>query len=250
MTPPTRPALRWFGGKWRLGPWIVGNLPDHDAYTEVYGGAGSVLLQKRPCKLETFNDLHGRLVNFFRVLRDDQDLLLDRIALTPYAREEYDLAHTLDLDPVEDARRFYVLAFQGRVGAAGTHSVGRGRTSGWRYTVDPYSRTGATVPVEFSHTSHLLAVAARFRTVQIEHDQAITVLGRYDRAGVLHYVDPPYWDPAADLHSRYAHESPWPTMSPWPTPSTAAGGWWCCRAAPPSCTRTCTAAGCGWNAST
>jgi DNA adenine methylase len=204
MTTPTRPALRWFGGKWRLGPWIVANLPPHDAYVESYGGAASVLLRKPPAKLETFNDLHGRLVNFFRVLRDQPDALLAKLDLTPYAREEYDLAHHEDLDPVEDARRFVILSGQGRVGAAGTFKANR-RTSGWRYTVDPYSRTGASVPVEFSDLSHLRGVVARLKRVQIEHDHALTVIGRYDRPGVLHYVDPPYWDPTADLHSRYAH---------------------------------------------
>jgi DNA adenine methylase len=202
---PPRPALRWFGGKWRLGPWIVANLPPHDAYVEPYGGAGSVLLQKPPCKLETFNDLHGRLVNFFGVLRDHTHDLLRALTLTPYARAEYDLAHTQHPDPIEDARRFYVLAFQGRVGAAGNFDRDR-RCSGWRYTADPYGRTGSAVPVEFGSLDHLLAVAARFKLVQIEHDQALTVIGRYDRTGVLHYVDPPYWDPTADLHSRYAHE--------------------------------------------
>jgi hypothetical protein len=26
-----RPALRWYGGKWRLAPWIIRHLPPHDA---------------------------------------------------------------------------------------------------------------------------------------------------------------------------------------------------------------------------
>jgi len=35
--PITRPALRWYGGKWRLAPWIISHLPAHDAYCEPYG---------------------------------------------------------------------------------------------------------------------------------------------------------------------------------------------------------------------
>jgi len=27
MTKPTRPVLRWFGGKWRLAPWIIQHFP-------------------------------------------------------------------------------------------------------------------------------------------------------------------------------------------------------------------------------
>jgi len=122
-----RPALRWYGGKWRLAPWIIRHLLPHDGYVEPYGGAASVLLRKPPARLETFNDLHRRLVNFFMVVRERPQELVRAIELTPYARTEYKLAYQATPDPVEDARRFYVLACQGRGGAAS----GRAR-SGWR----------------------------------------------------------------------------------------------------------------------
>jgi DNA adenine methylase len=201
---PTRPALRWFGGKWRLASWIIQHLPRHDAYCEPYGGAASVLLRKPPAKLETWNDLHGRLVNFFTVLRERPAELVRLLELTPYARAEYDLAHHQATDPLEDARRFFVLSWQGRVGAAGDTDLSR-RTSGWRYTIDIAGRNGCGPADEFADLAHLLVVAARLSHVQIEHAPALTVIGRYDRSEVLHYVDPPYHDPTADLHARYAH---------------------------------------------
>lgn len=207
-TPPaevTRPALRWFGGKWRLAPWIIAHLPTHDAYVEPYGGAASVLLRKSPAKLETWNDLHGRLVNFFTVLRSRPDELVRALEMTPYARAEYEAARARAADPLEDARRFYILSCQCRGGAGGNMELGRAR--GWRYVIDIDARHGNPPSAEFASLAHLYAIAERCKLVQIEQDQALTVLARYDAPGVLHYIDPPYPQTArADRWARYAHE--------------------------------------------
>lgn len=203
MTAPTRPALRWYGGKWRIAPWIISHLPPHDAYCEPYGGAASVLLRKPPAKIETWNDLHGRLVNFFRVLRDQPAELIRLVVLTPYARAEYEQARAVADDPLEDARRFFVLGNQGRIGAAG------GRWShGWKYQIDPRAQHRED-PASFAAVEHLHAIAERFRHVQIEHDDALVMLRRYDTPGTLHYIDPPYLQSARadrEHRSRYLHE--------------------------------------------
>ena len=198
--PIRRPVLRWHGGKWRLAPWIIGHLPPHDAYCEPYGGAASVLLRKPPAPLETVNDLHGRLVNFFTILREQADELVRAIELTPYARAEFQRAHQPAADPLEDARRLYVLANQGRGGAAS------GRTrAGWRAEHNPTHRL--VPPRDFTAT-HLRAIAARLKHVQIEQADALTVIARYDAPGTLHYVDPPYVRAARNprSHGRYAHD--------------------------------------------
>lgn len=195
-----RPALRWYGGKWRLAPWIIRHLPPHDAYLEPYGGAASVLLRKPPASLETFNDLHGRLVNFFTVLRERPDELAHAIELTPYARAEFQLAYQVADDPLEDARRLYVLANQGRAGGAS----GRTRAS-WRTQHNPAH--GQVPPRQFT-SAHLGGIAARLKGVQIEHADALAVIARYDSPATLHYVDPPYVHAtrSAGSSGRYAHD--------------------------------------------
>jgi DNA adenine methylase len=198
--PISRPALWWYGGKWRIAPWIISHLPPHDAYCEPYGGAASVLLRKPPARLETFNDLHGRLVNFFTILRERPDELTRAIELTPYARAEFQLAHQATADPLEDARRFYVLANQGRSGAAS------GRTrSGWRTRRDPSRRSDWAREVT---AAHLGSIAHRLKHVQIECADAFAVIARYDTPATLHYVDPPYVRATRSAGSagRYAHD--------------------------------------------
>lgn len=84
------PALRYYGGKFRLGWWIAGQFPAHDTYVEPFGGAAGVLLRKHPSPVEIYNDLDGRLVSFFRVLRENPQTLIRSLRRTPFSREEFD----------------------------------------------------------------------------------------------------------------------------------------------------------------
>ncbi len=77
---PTRPVIRYYGGKWRLAEWVIGHFPKHRCYVEAFGGAASVLMKKKPARAEVYNDMNGEVVNLFRVLRDvDQSEELRRL---------------------------------------------------------------------------------------------------------------------------------------------------------------------------
>ena len=73
MTSPTRPVLRYHGGKWRLAPWILGFFPPHRVYVEPFGGAASVLMRKPRAYAEIYNDLDDvsqAVATLARILRD------------------------------------------------------------------------------------------------------------------------------------------------------------------------------------
>jgi DNA adenine methylase len=206
------------------------------------GALRRLLLRKPPAKLETWNDLHGRLVNFFTVLRARPDELVRALELTPYARAEYDAARASADDPLEDARRFYVLSCQCRGGAGGNMELGRAR--GWRYVVDIEARHGNPPSNEFASLDHLRAIAARFKLVQIEQDQALAVIARYDAPEVLHYVDPPYLQAArGDRWARYAHEMTEADHRALAEALGAVRGMWCSPATTVTSTTRCTPAG-------
>ena len=110
---PTRAALRYPGGKWKLAPWVIEHFPAHDVYVEPFCGGASVLLQKdRARRGEVINDIDGEITNFFSVLRDKEAAaeLIRRIELTPFARDEFHAALGPSGDSIEDARRLAVRA--------------------------------------------------------------------------------------------------------------------------------------------
>ncbi len=182
---PTRPALRYYGGKWNIAPWIVGFFPPHRAYLEPCMGAASVFAQKAPSEVEILNDANGRVTNFFRQLRDNKVEFIRRVNLTPWAEDEYQLCKEPAADPMEDARRFYVASWQS------VHGVGTSR-SGWRWMADPDGRRGLSPSVDW--IAHDLArFADRLRRAHISNRDAFAIIRRVATiATCLIYFDPPY----------------------------------------------------------
>ncbi len=106
-------AFGWYGGKYSHLDWLLPLLPATRHYCDVFGGSAAVLINREPSPVETYNDIDSELVNFFRVLRDRKDALIEAIGLTPFSREELTLACTPPDGPISDlerARRFFVRA--------------------------------------------------------------------------------------------------------------------------------------------
>lgn len=179
-----------------MAPWIISHFPRTKNYVEPCGGGASVLLRKPKSPLETYNDVDGAVVNFFRVLRDQPDELMRRIELTPWARAEYEQSREPAGDAVEAARRFWVFAWM---------SIG-GKGSGWRSITDVASRHGVNWPSDHISIQHLRAVATRLKAVQIEQLDAVECIRRYDNADALIYVDPPYLPELRERGGRYDYE--------------------------------------------
>lgn len=189
----TQPAVRYHGGKWGLADWIMDHMPPHRVYVEPYGGGGSVMLRKEPSDLDVYNDLDRGIVSFFRVLRERPDDLVRAIELTPFALAELDLSYEPTNDPLEAARRLYVRAWQGRGSPRGTWRAG------WRRQVQP---DGPSALFAWQRPlDNLYAIAVRLRQVQLDQDDALRCILRYDSPATLFYCDPPY---VAETRGRWA----------------------------------------------
>ncbi len=198
-------AFGWYGGKFSHLGWLLPLLPKTTHYCEPFGGSAAVLLNREPAPIETYNDVDGEVVNFFRVLRDQKEALVEAIGLTPFAREEFEKAILEPVDGLSDlerARRFYIRARQVRTGLA--QKASSGRWAHCRLT----SRAGMAGAVSrwLGSVEALPEIAQRLLRVQIEHDLAVNVIERYDSQETLFYCDPPYPHSSRGDHNAYEYE--------------------------------------------
>lgn len=187
MTVISHPVIRYHGGKFRLAPWVIGHFPKHLCYTEAFGGAAGVLIQKERAYAEVYNDLDGEIVNLFRVLRNEEfrNRLIEQLVLTPYSRVDFQEAWDDCDDSIEKARRLIIRAQMG-FGSAG---ASKGITG---FRIDTKRAYGTAQSLWATYPNHLAAIGQRLSGVLIENRPAIQVLRDHDCSETLHYVDPPY----------------------------------------------------------
>ncbi|AGM31759.1 D12 class N6 adenine-specific DNA methyltransferase (plasmid) [Mycobacteroides abscessus subsp. bolletii 50594] len=181
-----RPPFAYFGGKQKIAATIAAMLPEHTHYVEPYAGGLSVLLAKKPSRLETVNDLDGDIVHFWRMLRDRPTELARACALTPHSRAERKEAMNRphDMDDLERARRIWVCLAEGRTGTL--------RPTGWRFDSADFAHTSMPRRLD-GYVRRMEAVATRLRPVSLECRPGLDVITAYGKGRrTLMYVDPPY----------------------------------------------------------
>ena len=192
--------LPWFGGKSAnattgLNSWLIDLLPavsPGQTYVEPYAGMLGVLLARQQAYNEVANDLDGRVVNFWRVLRDEPEELKRRLEYTPHCRQTFAEACQIleapdDHSDVVQAWSFVVATAQSLMSRVGhAWSTRRG------FTADglPLNVNMFTVQ-RFNATSDRLV--ARIKNLTVEHKQGAEVASYYaSNPHAVIYCDPPY----------------------------------------------------------
>lgn len=196
-----RPVTRVFGSKARVAMQLLALVPPNlRIWCEVFAGSAALTIAKAPHPSEHINDLNGDVANLFRVLRDDlqRERLIEQIHLTPWSQEEWEICRgrtpprsPAEHDPVETARRYLVLSWQGLGGKTATRT-------GW--AVD-YSASCSRYEVWNRLPQRLADVAARLKLCHVHQRHAaemVKLIGK--REDALLFVDPPYPRGSIDSH--------------------------------------------------
>ena len=174
-------------------------------YVEVFGGGGSVLLNKERSVREVLNDANGNLINLYRVVREHPDELKDRLLYVMHNREDFKIAQRR----LEEAtgRCFPVLPQQD-----GNSSDSQGKLAEKKPEVSsPVLRAADFYQVvrqsyagngkQFSAVARSMwagfpaidRVAGRLQGVTLEKEDFGVIFQRYDSPTTVFYIDPPYF---------------------------------------------------------
>lgn len=130
----SNPVLKWAGGKRQLLPEILSKFPKDyrlRSYHEPFIGGGAVFFNIKPTN-GTINDVNPRLMNFYKIVRDHPEKLIELAKSYIHDKEEYykirDRYNQPELNDVEDAALLLYLnktAFNGlyRVNSKGKFNV-------------------------------------------------------------------------------------------------------------------------------
>lgn len=194
---PAKTLIGYVGGKGNMVAKIVlliESIP-HTTYVEPFGGGMAVLLNKRPSRVEVYNDIDSNLVNLFRVIRDKEKFeeFKRLVSLTPYSRTEfYYCKETLNEgSDIERAWKFFIIHRQSMAGIGATW--GMNVKASWR-------KMAGNVSSYLSCIEKLDWFHQRIMRVQIEHNDFRKIFETYDTPETLFYCDPPYLNAKTEFY--------------------------------------------------
>ena len=183
---PVLPVAPWMGGKRNLARRICGILDalPCTTYAEPFVGMGGIFLRRtsRP-RAEVINDAGRDVANLFRILQRHYPQFLDTLRFQLTTRTEFNRLVDTRADTLTDLERAARFLYLQRTAFGG-------KVSGRNFGV------AADRPARFNLTTlepMLEDLHARLAGVVIECLDFGDFICRYDGAGTLFYLDPPYW---------------------------------------------------------
>ena len=183
----TRSPIKWAGGKSRFRKRIISLLPDHSCYCEPFGGAGWVLFAKPRSDVEILNDINGELVNFFRVIKHRPEEFIDSFDLELVSREKFEQLSEASISGMSELRRAHRFFYLIMAGWGGEWKYHRLQTS-----VKDGGHGNRLIGAMKYLKRRIEPIHERLMTVIVENLDWEDFLDRYDRDGVIMYLDPPY----------------------------------------------------------
>lgn len=188
---PVQPVAPWLGGKRNLAKRIcaiIDAIPC-STYAEPFVGMGGIFLRRsRAPRAEVINDAGRDVANLFRILQRHYPQFLDTLRFQLTTRAEFNRLIDTNPDTLTDLERAARFLYLQRTAFGGKIS---GRNFG--VSLDRPGRFNLTTLEPMLEDLH-----TRLAGVVIECLDFGEFIRRYDSAGTLFYLDPPYWGSEGD----------------------------------------------------
>lgn len=183
--------LRWVGGKKNLAPFIIGKMPFHKIYVEVFAGAANVYWQKPLApQFNVINDINNDLSNLYFVISDSYkaDKMVKKLMEMFYSRNIFEQLR----DSRQNNRRLWDMTPDWNRAAIYTY-------------LNKYSYNGEFRSFSASETAVMNMNKIKLIVEQmtkklttppgtlIENTSFENIIKQWDKPDTLMYLDPPYW---------------------------------------------------------
>jgi DNA adenine methylase len=180
------PILKWAGGKRQLIPDVLGLFPSHYrelCYHEPFVGSGAIFFHIKP-KKGSINDINSDLINFFKIVRDRPEELIQKALEHPYDKEiYYKLRDRFNEEELSDLERASLFLYFNKTGFNGLYRV----NSKGKFNV-PFGRyKNPTIVPE----TKIRQASELMKNIDILNTD-FTYIVDYADEGDLCYFDPPY----------------------------------------------------------
>lgn len=179
----SKPLVPWPGGKRKLAKHILPLLGEHRCYVEPFAGAAAIFFMKEPSPVEVINDINGDLSNLYRVVKHHLSELHSQFKWVIVSRDNWNWLQSTPVETLTDiqrAARFLYLQKMAFGSKIEKPTFGTAATSMPKFNLLTLERD-----LEDAHL--------RLCRTYIENIDWQRLVKKYDRAGTVFYVDPPYW---------------------------------------------------------
>jgi DNA adenine methylase len=182
-----RSIVKIHGGKYYLAPFIIDHFPkEHEnmGYLEPFCGGASVLLNKNPSKEEIINDIDIKLINIFKIVRDQPKELIAKLKKIKYSETTFIKAQKEEqFEAIIDmAVNEFILRRMSRGGLKKGFAWSDRERGGQPGDVNAWETILKTIPV----------ISKRLSNVHILNKPALELIKAFSQESVFLYADPPY----------------------------------------------------------
>lgn len=181
-----RPVLKWVGGKRRLIEQITSLFPEDysiRAYHEPFFGGGALFFHLEPSR-GSINDVNKRLMNFYRVLKEQPRELIEEASQYIYDKAEYyNLRTRFNEEQLTDVEDAAILLYLNKTGYNGLYRV----NSKGKYNV-PFGRYKNPRIVD---EERIMTASKLLENISIHSERFYSVKKQAEKGDMV-YFDPPY----------------------------------------------------------